>query len=438
MTCLVKLQRLYWSDTQKSWGSGGPPHPKIMAELKDELAALRIEREPIQTGSRRWVGWVVVLVLLAAAGAGAWKWATRERPVEVSVATVNERAAGTQAAVLNASGYVVARRRATVSSKITGKVVEVNVEEGMAVKEGQVLARLDDATSKAALALAQAQLASAKKNVIENDVHLTQAKITFDRQTKLLNGGYGTQADVDAAKADVDATDARIAAFREQVNVAERQVEVAQTDLDNSIIRAPFSGIATSKDAQPGEMVSPVSAGGGFTRTGICTIVDMHSLEVEVDVNESYIGRVSPGQDVTAVLDAYPDFQIPAHVITIVPTADRQKATVLVRIAFKQLDPRILPDMGIKVTFLRSDKDATTPAANAAPVTLAPKAAIRADGDTNVVFVVRADGVAERRAVRVGGTDGDRVEILAGLHAGDRVVLTPPQTLKDGDKVLVK
>jgi RND family efflux transporter MFP subunit len=409
-----------------------------MAELKDELAALRIEREPIQTGSRRWVGWVVLLVLLAAAGAGAWKWATRERPVEVSVATVNERAAGTQAAVLNASGYVVARRRATVSSKITGKVVEVNVEEGMAVKEGQILARLDDATSKAALALAQAQLGSAKKNVAENEAHLSLAKITFDRQTKLLNGGYGTQADVDAAKADVDATDARINAFKEQVNVAERQVEVAQTDLDNSIIRAPFSGIATSKDAQPGEMVSPVSAGGGFTRTGICTIVDMHSLEVEVDVNESYIGRVSAGQDVTAVLDAYPDFQIPAHVITIVPTADRQKATVLVRIAFKQLDPRILPDMGIKVTFLRSDKDATTPAANAAPVTLAPKAAIRADGDTNVVFVVRADGVAERRAVRVAGSDGDRVEILAGLHAGDRVVLTPPQTLKDGDKVLVK
>jgi len=409
-----------------------------MAELKDELAALRIEREPIQTGSRRWVGWVVLLVLLAAAGAGAWKWATRERPVEVSVATVNERAAGTQAAVLNASGYVVARRRATVSSKITGKVVEVNVEEGMAVKEGQILARLDDATSKAALALAQAQLASAKKNVTENEVHLTQAKITFDRQTKLLNGGYGTQADVDLAKADVDATDARIAAFKEQVNVAERQVELAQTDLDNTIIRAPFSGVATTKDAQPGEMVSPVSAGGGFTRTGICTIVDMHSLEVDVDVNESYIGRVSAGQDVTAVLDAYPDFQIPAHVITIVPTADRQKATVLVRIAFKQLDPRILPDMGIKVTFLRSDKDATTPAANAAPVTLAPKAAIRADGDTNVVFIVRADGVAERRAVRVGGTDGDRVEILAGLHSGDRVVLTPPQTLKDGDKVLVK
>jgi RND family efflux transporter MFP subunit len=409
-----------------------------MAELKDELAALRIEREPIQTGSRRWVGWVVVLVLLAAAGAGAWKWATRERPVEVSVATVNERAAGTQAAVLNASGYVVARRRATVSSKITGKVIEVNVEEGMAVKEGQILARLDDATSKAALALAEAQLASARKNVAENDVHLVQSKITFDRQTKLLNGGYGTQADLDAAKADVDATEARITAFKEQVNVAERQVELSQTDLDNSTIRAPFSGIAISKDAQPGEMVSPVSAGGGFTRTGICTIVDMHSLEVEVDVNESYIGRVSPGQDVTAVLDAYPDFQIPAHVITIVPTADRQKATVLVRIAFKQLDPRILPDMGIKVTFLRSDKDAATPATNAAPVTLAPKAAIRADGDTNVVFVVRTDGVAERRAVRVGGSDGDRVEILAGLHAGDRVVLTPPQALKDGDKVLVK
>jgi HlyD family secretion protein len=408
-----------------------------MADLKDDLAALRIEREPIQTGSRRWVGWVVLLLLLAAAAGGAWKWATREHPIEVSVTSVTERAAGTQAAVLNASGYVVARRRATVSSKITGKVIEVNVDEGMAVKEGQILARLDDATSKAALALAQAQLASAKQAVKENEVHLTQAKITFSRQTQLLNGGYGTQADLDSAKADVDATDARINAFREQVNVAERQVELSQTDLDNSIIRAPFSGIATSKDAQPGEMVSPVSAGGGFTRTGICTIVDMHSLEVEVDVNESYIGRVSPGQDVTAVLDAYPDWQIPGHVITIVPTADRQKATVLVRIAFKKLDPRILPDMGIKVTFLRSDKDAT-PAATASPVTLAPKAAIRTDGDASVVFVVRADGAVERRAVRVGGTDGDRVEVLAGLHAGDRVVLTPPQELKDGDKVVVK
>ncbi len=410
-----------------------------MAELKDDLAALRIEREPMETRPRRWLGWVVLLVLLAGGGFGGWKYVTRERPVEVQIATITERAAGTQAAVLNASGYVVARRRATVSSKITGKVIEVNVEEGMAVKEGQILARLDDAMPKAALALAQAQLASASKAVAENVVHLQQANITFKRQSELLTGGYGTQADVDQAKTDVEATEARIAALKEQVNVAGRQVDLAQTDLDNSIIRAPFSGIAVSKDAQPGEMVSPVSAGGGFTRTGICTIVDMHSLEIEVDVNESYIGRVTPRQDVTAVLDAYPDWQIPAHVITIVPTADRQKATVLVRIGFKQLDPRILPDMGVKVTFLRSEGGKSTDAPVAAqPVTLAPKAAIRTDGSASVVFVVKADGTVERRAVRTGGTDGDRVEIVAGLRAGDRVVITPPANLTDGAKVMVK
>jgi RND family efflux transporter MFP subunit len=381
--------------------------------------------------------WVIVLVILAGGSLAAWKYLTRERPIEVQAATVTERAAGTQASVLNASGYVTARRRATVSSKITGKVIEINVEEGMAVKEGQVLARLDDSQSRAALALSQAQLAQAGKAVRENEVHLQQANITLKRQTQLLNSGYGTQADVDQAKTDVDATEARIQALKEQVNVAERQVELQQTEVDNAIIRAPFSGIATSKDAQPGEMVSPVSAGGGFTRTGICTIVDMRSLEIEVDVNESYINRVTPGQDVTAVLDAYPDWQIPAHVITIVPTADRQKATVLVRIGFKQLDPRILPDMGIKVTFLRNDTDKAAAATNAQPVTLVPKAAIKIEGDVTVAFIVKGDSV-ERRAVRVGGTDGDRVEVLAGLHSGDRVVLAPPADLKDGVKVTVK
>jgi RND family efflux transporter MFP subunit len=410
-----------------------------MADLKDDLAALRIEREPVRTGSRRWVGWVIGLVVLAAIGAGAWRYFTRERPVEVSVATVTERAAGTQAAVLNASGYVTARRRATVSSKITGKVIEVNVEEGMAVKEGQVLARLDDSTSRAALALAQAQRDAAQKAVRENEVRLDQAKLSLTRFTQLTKDGFATQSDLDGARADVDSTEARIIQLKQLVNVGERQIELQQTDLDNATIRAPFSGIAISKDAQPGEMVSPVSAGGGFTRTGICTIVDMHSLEIEVNVNESYIGRVTPGQDVSAVLDAYPDWQIPARVITIVPTADRQKATVLVRIGFKKLDPRILPDMGVKVTFLRNDTDKSraAAAANAQPVTLVPKAAIKVDGDVSVAFIIKGE-VVERRAVRVGGTDGDRVEVLAGLHAGDRVVLTPPADLKDGVKVTIK
>ena len=336
-----------------------------MPDLKDELAALRIEREPDRAGVARWVIWVWCWSLVSGAGYGAWRWSTRERPVDVEVAIVSERAAGTQAAVLNASGYVTARRRATVSSKITGKVVEVNVEEGMAVREGQVLARLDDVTSKAALALAEAQAEAARRAVRENEVRLAEAKLSLGRVMQLVKEQLATQAEVDKARAEVDSLDARIAAAREQVRVAERQIELEQTNLDNTIIRAPFSGIAISKDAQPGEMVSPVSAGGGFTRTGICTIVDMRSLEIEVDVNESYINRVKADQSVTAVLNAYPDWEIPAHVITTMPAADRQKATVLVRIGFEQLDPRILPDMGVKVTFLRDAENAAATAPRA-------------------------------------------------------------------------
>jgi RND family efflux transporter MFP subunit len=405
-----------------------------MPDLKDDLAALRIERTP-EPVSRRWVTWLVVVVLLAVAGGGAWVWSTRERPVEVEVAPVSERAAGSQAAVLNATGYVTARRRATVSSKITGKVMEVNVEEGQEVRLGQVLARLDDSTARAALALAKAQHAASIRAVKENEVRLAEAKLTLGRMTTLLKDGVVTQAELDRAKAEYDSIDARIVALREQVNVAEQQVALEETNIADTIIRAPFAGVAVTKDAQPGEMVSPVSAGGGFTRTGICTIVDMKSLEIEVDVNESYINRVKSGQPVSAVLDAYPDWQIPAQVITLVPTADRQKATVLVRIGFKALDPRILPDMGVKVTFLREAGDTGTPAA--APITLVPKAAIRAEDQATYVFVLRGDAV-ERRAVKIGGTDGDRIEILAGLSGGDRVVISPPAELRDGAKVTVK
>jgi RND family efflux transporter MFP subunit len=407
-----------------------------MSDLQTDLAALRIEREPDRPGAGRWIVWLVLLLLVAGAGYAAWKWLTRVRPLEIETATVTERAAGVQAAVLNASGYVTARRRATVSSKVTGKVIEVNVEEGMAVKEGQVLARLDDSSPRAALALAEAQAEAARQGVHENEVHLAQSRVTLERQAQLLKTGVGTQADVEQAQLDVDATAARIAALKGQVAVAEQQIEVQKTELDNTIIRAPFSGIAVTKDAQPGEMVSPVSAGGGFTRTGICTVVDMHSLEIDVDVNESYINRVRPGQKVSAVLDAYPDWQIPSHVITVVPTADRQKATMEVRIAFEQLDPRILPDMGAKVTFLR-EADDTAPAAAAQPTTLVPKAAVVVENGATFVYVVKGD-TAERHAVRTGGADGDRVEVQAGLRAGDRVVVTPPKDLKDGGKVTLK
>jgi RND family efflux transporter MFP subunit len=406
-----------------------------MSDLKDDLAALRIERTPIEPSRRGLIAWIVVALLLLAAGVAGWRWLNRERPLEVQVSTVTARAAGSQAAVLNAAGYVTARRRATVSAKITGKVVEVNVEEGMAVREGQVLARLDDSTMRAALDLAVAQSEAARRAVRENEVRLEEARINLERLTKLSAIGVATVAELDAARANYDSTAARIDALRQQTAVAERQVAVQQTALDDTIVRAPFSGVAISKDAQPGEMVSPISAGGGFTRTGICTIVDMRSLEIEVDVNESYINRVRDGQDVSAVLDAYPDWQIPARVITTVPTADRQKATVLVRIGFREIgDPRILPDMGVKVTFLRPSDE--TAGAALQPVTLAPRAAIRTEAGASVVFVLKGD-VVERRAIQVGGTDGDRVEVRAGLQPGDRVVLSPPDTLIDGARVVV-
>ncbi len=407
-----------------------------MAELSDDLAGLKIEREPERrSGGGRWVGLLVLLIVLGGGGFYAWKWFSAERPAEVEAATVSQRAAGTRAQVLNGNGYVTARRRATVSSKITGKVVEVNVEEGMAVKEGQVLARLDDSTFKATLALAEAQAAAARRTVKENDVRLAEAKLTQSRMTALVKEGVVGQAELDAARAQTDSIAARILALNEQIVVAERQIDLAKTDLDNTVIRAPFSGVAISKDAQPGEMVSPVSAGGGFTRTGICTIVDMRSLEVEVDVNENYINRVREDQDAIVILNAYPEWEIPARVITTVPAADRQKATVLVRIGFKKLDPRILPDMGVKVNFLREEGDQTTPAAR--PITLVPKGAVRTDNNQSFVFLITGETV-ERRAVKVGGADGDRLEVLAGLNPGDRVVVSPPATLVNGAMVRVK
>jgi RND family efflux transporter MFP subunit len=406
-----------------------------MSDLKAELAALKIERPP-ERPPRPWIKWVVLLALLAVAGFVALRYVNRTQPVQVETAAVTQRAAGAQAVVLNASGYVTARRRATVSSKITGKLVEVNIEEGMAVREGAVLARLDDSQFRASLALAEAQADAARRNVRESEVRVAEARLALDRAQKLAADRLNTAADLDAARAEVDSLVARIDAAREQVRVAERQIDVERTNLDNTVIRAPFAGIAVSKDAQPGEMVSPNSAGGGFTRTGICTLVDMRSLEIEVDVNENYINRVEDGQPVTAVLNAYPDWPIPAHVITTVPKADRQKATVLVRIGFEQLDPRILPDMGVKVTFMKESQAGEGDAA-ARPVILVPKAAIRTENDQAYTYVV-VNGVVDRRAVRTAGTDADRIEVVAGLSSGERVILSPPAGLASGTAVVTK
>jgi RND family efflux transporter MFP subunit len=402
---------------------------------KPSLDGLRIDRSEAE--ERRGPGWKLWLslgiVLLAIAG-GAWAWLRIPRAVEVRVATARAVSGSTAGAVLDASGYVTARRQATVSSKVTGKVTEIHVEEGMKVQEGQVLARLDDSTASRQLALAESQTGAARRGLQEIEVRLKEARLSQKRMRDLLEEGVATQAQVDAANAEVDSLAARLAAQHQDVEVAGRQVAVYRQSLDDLVIRAPFSGVAISKDAQPGEMISPVSAGGGFTRTGICTLVDMGSLEIEVDVNEAYINRVRDGQRAVALLDAYPDWQIPARVITTVPAADRQKATVKVRLAFGQLDPRILPDMGVKVSFLDEERAG---AAESRPRVLVPRAAVRQAGDQPYVFVVQGDRV-ERRAVKTGPAAGEEVAVVSGLSGGEQVVTEGPEQLADGYKVVVR
>ena len=404
-----------------------------MSTLKDDLASLKIDHSA-RAGGGRSTGVLVALVIVAALAAGGWFWTQRVQAEPVRTAAVASESGGASpGAILNASGYVTARRRATVSSKVTGKVMEVLIEEGQAVKKGQIVARLDDSQLRAALAVAKAQVEATRKGAAEDEAKLREAQLTQSRLQQLIKENVVGRAEVDTANAQVESLAARIAMTRQQVEVAESQVRAIETDLNDMTVRAPFDGVAISKDAQPGEMISPVSAGGGFTRTGIGTIVDMSSLEIEVDVSESYINRVRPGQPVEAVLDAYPDWRIPAHVITTVPSADRQKATVRVRIGFEKLDPRILPDMGVKVSFF-AERAADAPADVPKARLMVPKAAVRNSNGQSVVFVVRDERV-ERRAVKVGATEGERTEILSGLSVGDRVVVEGPDSLVDGARV---
>jgi RND family efflux transporter MFP subunit len=405
-----------------------------MAEKKDLLKELRIDRSA--TDGKKTGGWVWLLVAipLLLLALGGWWWLGGSRAATVRTAAARESAAGEASPVLNASGYVTARRQATVSAKITGKVVEILVEEGLRVRQGQVLARLDDATPRVNLALAEAQLEAARRSLAEIEVRLHEAGLTLARTRKLAAEGVSSQAALDTAQAEHDSLEARLALGREEVAVAERQVAVRGRELADTVIQAPFNGVVVSKDAQPGEMISPVSAGGGFTRTGICTLVDMTSLEIEVDVNESYIARVQPAQRVEAILDAYPDWRIPARVIITIPAADREKATVRVRIAFEELDPRILPDMGVKVAFLGMEQPGEE---KGQPRLLIPRAAARQEDGRDLVYVLQQDRV-ERRAVQLGAGEGNDVVVVSGLSAGERVVVEGPPDLADGDKVIAR
>lgn len=401
-----------------------------MSAERPSLDGLRIDRTnaPVSRAFSGQLLAIVVLLLLAAAA--AWWWFSRPKPFPVRTAVARELAAGQPTTLLNASGYVTARRLATVSSKVTGKIVEVLVEEGTRVDADQVLARLDSSNTQASLRLAEAQLGAAHKALAETDANLALAELDLRRQTELSNNKIISPADLDRAESNARALRGRRERQLADIEIAQRQVDVWKQQLDDTIIRAPFAGIVTSKNAQPGEMISPMSSG-GFTRTGVCTLVDMSSLEIEIDINESYINRVEPDQPVVATLDSYPDWKIPAHVIAIIPTADRQKATVRVRVGFEKLDPRILPDMGVKVAF----QSAAAPAESVAQrAVIVPRTAVRNRAGRDIVFVVE-NGKVSQRAVKVAATNGEEATLSAGLSGGERIVIAAPDELADGSLV---
>lgn len=403
-----------------------------MSNNNELLAQLRIDRDDRNTTTPLWPWIFGGLLLLCLLGGGIWAFSGAD-PIEVRVqmarvSTINPAASS----VLDATGYVKARRYATVSSKVTGKVIEVLVEEGMRVEQDQIVARLDDVNARKSMDLAKAEVASAKTQVAEVRARLTEARLTLDRITELASKQLVSAAALDTAKATYQSLQAQLANREAGVVLTERRMAMEQQYLDDLVLRAPFTGVVISKDSQPGEMISPVSAGGGFTRTGICTVVDMTSLEIEVDVNEAYIQRVRPEQPVQATLEAYPDWKIPARVIAIIPTADRQKATVRVRIAFQELDPRILPDMGVKVAFLNPEPVAGEGVA--AEGIRIPTSAVRSENGEQVIFVVK-DEVAQQRAVKLATVSSSELVVLEGLNPGEDFVVEIPKELHDGSKV---
>ncbi len=409
------------------------------------LNQLHIDRTPAPPSGDDWGArllWILGgVIALAAVVALAWFLITRPDRMAVHVATAqavtSAGGAAQGASLLDASGYVVARRQATVSSKITGKVQQVLIEEGQHVAVGEVIARLDDSNAQAALQQARAQTQQAASNVKLAQVALTEAGPRYQRSQRMFAQGWLSAQGVEDVRQAYDTAQAQLDLAQRQQAVANAGLEMSRRAADDTIVRAPFAGVVTVKAAQPGEMVSPISAGGGFTRTGIGTIVDMDSLEVEVDVAESFINKVQDGMPATVKLNAYPDWQIPAEVIAVIPTADRSKATVSVRVGFKQKDARIVPEMGARVSFLSPapDKAATGPAVRSVTV---PAEAIKSDGpDRGEAFVVNGDTL-ERRAVRLGQRSGAGQVVIGGLSPGDQVAIGDIDKMHDGQKVRVK
>lgn len=403
------------------------------------LNALRIDgqqREDSGRGAWRWwaLGLGLLFAAVALAGAGWWFLGGRSTAVQTAVAQAPGGGAS-EGAILQATGYITARRQATVSTQMTGTLTQVLIEEGDRVQKGQVLARLDDSAPRASLGVAQANLRTAQAQVVQAQAQLAQAQADAHRQDTLAASGMIAPQAAEQARTAVATYAAQLEARRREVESAQAQLVQAQVNFDYTVVRAPFAGVVIAKSAQVGEIVSPLSAGGGFTRTGVGTIVDMDSLEVDVDVNEAYIGQVQPDMPAEAVLDAYPDWRVPAHVIAIVPTADRGKATVKVRVALEQKDVRLLPDIGVRVSFLGSKAPAAAPPPKGV---LVPAAALAQRDGRSVVFVV-VDGRVQQRSVAPARQDVGTMKLLPeAVKAGERVVLSPPEALHDGADVRVE
>jgi RND family efflux transporter MFP subunit len=406
------------------------------------LNQLRIDRSqpPSSDGHGKW--WATGIAVLIIAASAIW-YLTRPTGIPITTAVAQAVAGSASGAsagssLLDALGYIVARRRATVSSKVTGKVVKVMLEEGQRVEAGQIIALLDDSNWRAALTQSKAQVQQAEANVDSAQTAYDDAKPIFERAEKQKAAAVISAESFDESHAQYNVAHNNLLIAQRGLEAARAGVEVAQRSLEDTVIRAPFAGIVTEKAAQPGEMVSPVSAGGGFTRTGIGTIVDMESLEVEVDVSENFINRVRPRQPVTIKLNAYPDWDIPGSVIAMIPTADRAKATVKVRIAIGQKDPRIIPEMGARVAFL-SDNEPTTAGTekSPAPGVVIPAEAVVTSGSASIVFVVHGSTV-ERRAVRLGGKTSSGQIVNAGLEPGNSVALSDLSKLSDGARVRIE
>ncbi len=407
---------------------------ELLKELRIDRSAAPPPRGP--SPSRRWLWLVVglVLVLLIALAVGALFSGKPAATVETAPVVAMAQAGSGSTAVLDASGYVVARRMATVSAKITGKVREVMIEEGMRVEEGQVMATLDPIDANAQRRLNAAQLAAARSQINGLQAQLVQGEAEAKRLQALVGQQLVSRSQYDQAVAARESLRAQLATARNNAQVAQDALAIADLGMDNNVVRAPFTGVVTAKAAQPGEIVSPLSAGGGFTRTGIGTIVDMDSLEVEVEVGEAFIGRVQPKMPVEIVLNAYQDWKIPGEVIAIIPTADRGKATVKVRVALGLKDPRIVPEMGVRVSFLEKKAAGAEPPKG---VRVPATAIVQRDGK-QVAFVLQDDDKVKLQALQLGEALNKDRQVLSGLSAGQTVVINPPDALKDGDKVALE